>query len=105
MTLKQNLLKHVAQAYQMREEEAARDLGLRIAGTTPFPRYGRVPAREERAPMQSLEVWLLKRLMVKPSLAHELPGSFCAARRSSRSRCRSSSRSRGRRQGPTSTRW
>jgi DNA primase len=73
--LKQNLLRHVAQVYQIREEEAARDLGIPIAGG-PAPRYGRPPAREERAPMQSLEVWLLKRLMVKPSLANELPAEL-----------------------------
>ncbi len=76
-TLKQNLLKHVAQAYRMPEAEAARQLGISLAGT-PGSRYGqgRIPAREERAPMQSLEIWLLKRLMVKPSLAAEMPAEL-----------------------------
>ncbi|HEY6865360.1 MAG TPA: DNA primase [Burkholderiales bacterium] len=75
INLKQNLLKHVAQIYRISEEEAARDLGISIA-RTPASRYGHVPAREERAPMQSLEVWLLKRLMVKPSLAAEMPAEL-----------------------------
>ena len=73
--LKQNLLKHVAEAYRMSEPEAARQLGISIAAA-PGGRFARAPAREERAPMQSLEVWLLKRLMVKPSLAHELPAEL-----------------------------
>ena len=73
-TLKQNLLKHVAEAYRMPEAEAARQLGIPVAGAP--GRYGPAPAREERAPMQSLEVWLLKRLMVKPSLAAEMPAEL-----------------------------
>jgi DNA primase len=75
-TLKQNLLKHVAEAYQMRESDAARQLGISISGTS-GGRFARAtPVREERAPMQSLEIWLLKRLMVQPSLAHELPAEL-----------------------------
>ncbi len=71
--LKQNLLRHLSEVAKMPEAEAARLMGLAVA-RSPAPNYGRpAPAREERAPMQSLEVWLLKRLMVKPSLAHELP--------------------------------
>jgi DNA primase len=71
--LKQNLLKHLATAYKMPEQEAADLLGIPIAKAS--ARYsGRgTPAREERAPMQSVEIWLLKRLMVQPALARELP--------------------------------
>jgi len=71
--LKQNLLKHLAEAYRMPEQEAAKLLGIQIAkGSAPYPGRG-APAREERTPMQSVEIWLLKRLMVKPALAAELP--------------------------------
>jgi DNA primase len=70
--LKQKLLKHLAEASQMDEEKAAELVGIKIAKASPYP--GRAaPVRQERAPMQTVEIWLLKRLMVKPALAAQLP--------------------------------
>jgi DNA primase len=70
--LRQQLLKHLAEASQMDEAKAAELVGIQIARTSPYAGRG-APVRQERAPMQSVEVWLLKRLMVKPALAAELP--------------------------------
>jgi DNA primase len=72
--LKQNLLKYLGETYRMPEQEAAKLVGIQLANTGHSARQA--PLREERAPMQSLEIWLLKRLMVKPSLAGELPAEL-----------------------------
>jgi DNA primase len=74
--LKKNLLKHLATAYQMPESEAADLLGIPLARNSRPYSHGGFPVREERTPMQSVEVWLLKRLMVKPALAAELPAEL-----------------------------
>ncbi|HYA47923.1 MAG TPA: toprim domain-containing protein, partial [Burkholderiales bacterium] len=72
-TLQLQLLKSIAEAAGMTQEEAARLTEIRDPriGTQPSARP--VPAREERAPMQSMEVWLLKRLIVMPALAEQVP--------------------------------
>lgn len=72
-TLQLQLLKSVAEAAAMTQEEAARLTELRVAraGVQASGRPAR--ARDERAPMQSLEIWLLKRLIVMPSLAEQVP--------------------------------
>jgi len=57
----------------MTQEDAARLCEIRISRSYGGSAGRPAPAREERAPMQSLEVWLLKRLMVRPELARELP--------------------------------
>ena len=63
------LLKSVAETARVTQEEAARFCEIRSAQASGRPS----PARSERAPMQSLEIWLLKRLMVRPGLAQDLP--------------------------------
>ncbi len=68
--LQLQLLKALADAAGMAQEEIAKLCEIRLArGYAGKP----APARNERAPMQSLGIWLLKRLMVKPDLARDLP--------------------------------
>jgi DNA primase len=70
--LQLQLLKSVAGAADMTLEDAARLCEIRVARG--YGGGGRpAPARDNRAPMQSLEAWLLKRLMVRPDLAAEVP--------------------------------
>ncbi len=68
--LQLQLLKALADAAGMTQEDIAKLCEIRVARGYPGKP---APAREQRAPMQSLEVLLLKGLMVKPDLARELP--------------------------------
>ncbi len=68
------LLKALAEAARMTQEETAQLCGIRVTRGFGGHSAGRAAlAREERAPMQSLEIWLLKRLIVAPGLARDVP--------------------------------
>jgi DNA primase len=72
--LQLQLLKSLAEVARMTQEEAAQLCEIRVArGFGGAYSSKPAPARNERAPMQSVEIWLLKCLMVKPELARELP--------------------------------
>jgi DNA primase len=71
--LQLQLLKSLAETSGITQEEAARLCEIRVVRSSGGHPGRAAPARQERAPMQSLEVWLLKCLLVKAELAGELP--------------------------------